>query len=59
MITYVQKGALQAGTHTVSYQAIAATRGIFTLPPAYALVEDQPEVMANFTGGTFMCDIPS
>lgn len=45
-------GSMQAGTHTVSYQAIAATRGVFTLPPAYALVEDQPELMGLSQGGT-------
>eukprot|EP00930_Biecheleria_cincta_P042733 TRINITY_DN29405_c0_g1_i1.p1 TRINITY_DN29405_c0_g1~~TRINITY_DN29405_c0_g1_i1.p1 ORF type:complete len:2528 (-),score=343.66 TRINITY_DN29405_c0_g1_i1:202-7785(-) len=43
---------LPAGTHTVSYQAVAATRGVFTLPPTQAYVDDQPEVMGLSQAGT-------
>jgi hypothetical protein len=51
-VVWTSMSTLQAGTHTVSYQAIAATRGNFTFPPAYALVEDQPELMGLSQGGT-------
>jgi hypothetical protein len=37
--------SLRAGTHSVSYRALAVTPGIFVHPPASARVESQPEVM--------------
>jgi len=45
---------LPAGTHTVSYQATAVTRGIFVLPPAHAYVENQPELMGVSRAGTIV-----
>jgi hypothetical protein len=50
---------LRAGTHTVSYQAIAATRGDFTLPAAYAVVDDQPELMGMSQGGMISIEAPT
>ena len=40
-----------AGTHTLSYEAIATTRGVFTLPPSKAYAALQPEVMGLSEGG--------
>jgi hypothetical protein len=57
-IVWTSLASLRAGTHTVSYQAVAATRGVFTLPPAYALVEDQPELMGLSQGGTIVVHDP-
>jgi hypothetical protein len=41
-----------AGTHTLQYEAIAATRGAFVLPPARCAAALQPEVMGLSAGGT-------
>ncbi len=35
---------LMAGTSSVTYTAVAATEGTFTLPPVKASADDQPEV---------------
>ena len=40
-----------AGTHTLSYDAIAATRGEFGLPPALAAAALEPETMGLSAGG--------
>jgi len=45
---------LTAGTHTVTYQAVAATRGVFSLPPAHAFVDDQAELMGLSQAGTIV-----
>merc|ERR1740121_3202418 len=42
---------LFAGTHTVQYEAVAATRGEFVLPPTRAAVVLQPEVMGASASG--------
>jgi len=44
-VLWASGGRFSAGTHSVSYQAIAATRGTFTVPPAFAYVDDQPEIL--------------
>eukprot|EP00475_Leptophrys_vorax_P031821 TRINITY_DN4847_c0_g1_i3.p1 TRINITY_DN4847_c0_g1~~TRINITY_DN4847_c0_g1_i3.p1 ORF type:complete len:632 (-),score=3.31 TRINITY_DN4847_c0_g1_i3:151-1914(-) len=44
---------LPAGTHTVSYQAVAVTPGAFALPPAKASLLRQPEVMGLSPAGSF------
>jgi len=44
---------VRAGTHSVTYQAMAATSGTFVLPPAKASLAMQPEVMGLSAGGTF------
>ncbi|CAI7797899.1 unnamed protein product [Closterium sp. NIES-53] len=44
---------LPAGTHTVSYQAMAVTSGAFALPPAKAFLQEQPEVLGLSAGGRF------
>lgn len=38
--------SLPAGTHVMTYQAVAATQGDFLLPAIKASVDDQPEVCA-------------
>ena len=43
-----------AGTHTLSFEAIAATRGHFSLPPAKASAALQPEVMGLSAGGALI-----
>merc|ERR1712113_142943 len=53
-VTWRSWSSLPAGTHTVTYQAIAATRGVFTLPPAHAYVDDQPELMGLSQAGTIV-----
>jgi len=40
-----------AGTHTLSYEAIAVTRGSFAVPPTTASVELEPEVMGQSASG--------
>jgi hypothetical protein len=49
---YARRG-VRAGTHTLSFEAVAATVGSFALPPAQALVVMQPEVMGLSAGGDF------
>jgi hypothetical protein len=44
---------LGAGVHTVSYKAIAGTKGAFVLPPAKAFSTEQPELMGLSAGGGF------
>jgi len=51
-VLWSSQNYLPAGTHTVSYQATAATRGVFVLPPAHAYVNGQPELMGLSKGGT-------
>jgi len=53
-VTWTSWETLPAGTHTLSYQATAATRGIFVLPPAHAYVENQPELMGLSQAGTIV-----
>jgi len=53
-VTWTSWQTLRAGTHTLSYQATAATRGIFVLPPAHAYVENQPELMGLSQAGTIV-----
>ena len=45
---------LAAGTHTLSYEAIAATRGAFVLPPTKAEATLQPEVMGLSATSNFV-----
>jgi len=45
---------LSAGSHSVSYQAIANTVGTFSLPPSKAAVTTQPELMGLSKGGCFV-----
>ena len=40
-----------AGSHELTYEAVAVTRGVFTLPPAKAFAALQPEVMGLSAGG--------
>ena len=42
-----------AGTHTLSYEAVAVTRGVFGLPPTKASPALQPEVLGLSAGGLF------
>eukprot|EP01048_Picozoa_sp_COSAG05_P000373 COSAG05_NODE_10_length_39559_cov_64.255423_7_plen_452_part_00 len=44
---------VKAGTHSVSYQAMASTSGSWVLPPAKAFVLLQPELMGMSASGTF------
>ncbi|GJP83852.1 hypothetical protein CLOP_g13954 [Closterium sp. NIES-67] len=44
---------LPAGTHTVTYHAMAVTSGVFALPPAKAFLQEQPEVLGLSAGGRF------
>ena len=44
---------VRAGTHSATYQAMAATSGQFVLPPAKASLAAQPEVMGLSAGGSF------
>jgi hypothetical protein len=53
-VTWTSWSTLTAGTHTVTYQAVAATRGVFSLPPAQAFVDDQPELMGLSQAGTIV-----
>ncbi len=41
---------LGISSRTMSYKAIAATRGTFVLPPTHAILEEQPE-LAGLSGG--------
>ena len=43
-----------AGTHTLSYQAIAATAGNFSLPPARAMASLEPDIMGLSSGGDLL-----
>jgi hypothetical protein len=43
----------RAGTQTLRFKAVAATSGVFTLPPVKAVVQQQPEVMGLSPAGTF------
>mmetsp|Transcript_41158 Transcript_41158/g.132449 ORF Transcript_41158/g.132449 Transcript_41158/m.132449 type:complete len:2416 (-) Transcript_41158:30-7277(-) len=51
-VRWSSQSTLYAGTHTVSYQATAATRGVFVLPPAHAYVVEQPELLGLSRAGT-------
>lgn len=44
---------MPAGTHTVQLKAIAATAGVFVLPPVKAYVDKQPEIMGLSPAGSF------
>eukprot|EP00879_Flechtneria_rotunda_P001797 GHRR01001961.1.p1 GENE.GHRR01001961.1~~GHRR01001961.1.p1 ORF type:complete len:2104 (+),score=689.06 GHRR01001961.1:216-6527(+) len=43
----------RAGTQTIRFKAVAATSGVFILPPVKAYVQQQPEVMGLSPAGTF------
>jgi len=43
-----------AGTHTLAYEAIAATRGTFALPPTKAAAALEPELMGLSAGGSLL-----
>jgi hypothetical protein len=43
----------RAGTHTVSFEAVAVTRGSFRLPPVKASCALEPEVMGLSSAGVF------
>jgi hypothetical protein len=43
----------RAGTQTLRFKGVAATSGVFTLPPVKAFVRQQPEVMGLSPAGTF------
>jgi len=45
---------LSAGAHTVSYQAIANTVGVYSLPPTKCWAILEPEVMGLSAAGTFL-----
>ncbi|KAL6763015.1 hypothetical protein V8C86DRAFT_462822 [Haematococcus lacustris] len=45
--------ALMSGTHSLSFTAVAATEGVFVLPPIRAQADNQPEVMGMTAGSTF------
>jgi hypothetical protein len=45
---------LRAGTHSVSFIAVAVTPGVFTMPPATASVEAQPELLGMSSAGKFV-----
>lgn len=45
---------LRAGSHSVSYRALAVTPGIFVHPPAKASVASQPELMGLSGAGAFV-----
>jgi len=52
---------LSAGTHTVSYEALAVTPGVFLHPPSKASVLGQPELLGLSGGGYFVAtadDVP-
>eukprot|EP00928_Gymnodinium_smaydae_P025374 TRINITY_DN20229_c0_g4_i1.p1 TRINITY_DN20229_c0_g4~~TRINITY_DN20229_c0_g4_i1.p1 ORF type:complete len:2105 (+),score=387.02 TRINITY_DN20229_c0_g4_i1:758-6316(+) len=42
---------LSPGTHSVSFEAVAATRGLFAIPPGRAHATLEPEVMGLSAGG--------
>ncbi|GMH35163.1 hypothetical protein BSKO_03031 [Bryopsis sp. KO-2023] len=44
--------SLTAGTHTLSFRAVAATAGEFALPPVRAFVNEQPELMGLSKAGS-------
>jgi hypothetical protein len=45
---------LSAGSHSVTYQAVAVTTGVFVLPPTKAYVVKQPELMGLSYAGSFL-----
>ena len=45
---------IRAGTHDLTFEAIAATRGTFVLPPARAVAVMQPELMGLSAAGAFV-----
>ncbi|CAD7700532.1 unnamed protein product [Ostreobium quekettii] len=48
---------LRAGTHVMRVRAVAATPGVFGLPPTAAFVNSQPELMGLSPAGSFeVCD---
>ncbi|CAD7705215.1 unnamed protein product, partial [Ostreobium quekettii] len=48
---------LRPGTHVMRVRAVAATPGVFGLPPAAAFVNSQPELMGLSPAGSFeVCD---
>eukprot|EP00210_Caulerpa_lentillifera_P001088 g1049.t1 len=49
-ITY---DSVRPGTSSVTFRAVAATVGNYTLPPTRVFVTDQPEVMGLSSGGRF------
>eukprot|EP00210_Caulerpa_lentillifera_P009052 g8639.t1 len=44
---------VRPGTSSVTFRAVAATVGTYTLPPTRVFVSDQPEVMGLSSGGRF------
>ncbi|GAM21623.1 hypothetical protein SAMD00019534_047980 [Acytostelium subglobosum LB1] len=44
---------IRAGCYTVSYKAIATTKGTFTLPPTKVYARDQPEVFGLSAGSVY------
>jgi len=47
-------GPLSAGSYTVTYRAVATTRGAFSLPSARAFSADEEEVMGLSRAGSFV-----
>lgn len=45
--------SLNAGTHFLSFRAVAVTVGKFALPPVHVFATEQPEVMGLSSAGTF------
>lgn len=45
--------SMQAGSHTLEFRAIAATEGVFVLPPVHAFADNQPEVMGTTASSVF------
>lgn len=45
---------MTAGTHEVSFRAVAATAGTFSLPPVRAFVDEQPELMGMSSAGELL-----
>jgi hypothetical protein len=46
-----------AGSHELTYDAVAVTRGLFALPPAKAFAALQPEVMGLSAGGALQVSV--
>ena len=46
-----------AGSHELTYDAVAVTRGVFALPPAKAFAALQPEVMGLSAGGALQVSV--
>jgi len=51
-------GYAYAGTHTLSFEAMAVTRGTFVLPPSRAMLTLQPEVMGLSAAGHVIVGTP-